>query len=329
MTEPEQGSSNRQLNQAQQQAVYRDEIDLRELVGIIWSGKWIVGGVAAAVAIAAVVYALSIPNVYRAEALLAPAGGGGSSGLDVLASQYGGLASLAGININGLSGEANSTLLGIEVLQSRKFIGEFVERQNILAPLMAVDDWDGATNEVAYDESIYDIESNEWVRIVKAPKKPEPSQLEAYKRFREILSVTQDSDTGFVRVSVEYYSPQVAKNWIDALIESIKTEIKRQEVEEAKRSIAYLREQLDATSLAELQSIFYELIEEQTKKIMLAEVRSEYLFKTIDPASIPETPSSPNRKLIVIIGTLLGGVLGLAWVILRYGYSEAVVKSIT
>ena len=42
---------------------------------------------------------------------------------------------MAGINLGG--GSANKTALGLEILKSRKFISEFIERRDILAPLMA------------------------------------------------------------------------------------------------------------------------------------------------------------------------------------------------
>ena len=60
-----------------------------------------------------------------------------------------------------------------------------------------------------------------------------------------------------------------------------------------------------------MQTIFYQLIEEQTKTIMLANVRKDYVFKTIDPAIIPEEKDKPKRALIVILGTMLGGMLSI------------------
>ena len=43
---------------------------------------------------------------------------------------------------------------------------------------------------------------------------------------------------------------------------------------------------------------------------MLAEVRQEYVFKTIDPALAPEEKSKPNRALIVFWGLLPEDYLG-------------------
>ena len=111
------------MNESQQNPLpitYDDEIDLRELFRVLWAGKWLIGGITFAVAVIAVIVTLMMPNVYRAEALLAPNDQEGAGGLSALAAQYGGLASLAGINLGG--GSADKTALGLEVLKSRKFI---------------------------------------------------------------------------------------------------------------------------------------------------------------------------------------------------------------
>ena len=58
---------------------YDDEIDLKELFGVLWAGKVLIVAITAVFAIGSVLYALSIPNQYKATALLAPAqadGGG-------------------------------------------------------------------------------------------------------------------------------------------------------------------------------------------------------------------------------------------------------------
>ena len=68
---------------------FDDEIDLRELFGVLWSGKIKIIAITAIFAVGSVFYALSVPNQYKATALLAPAqsdGGGLSSALGQLGS---------------------------------------------------------------------------------------------------------------------------------------------------------------------------------------------------------------------------------------------------
>ncbi|MEP7947325.1 Wzz/FepE/Etk N-terminal domain-containing protein, partial [Vibrio parahaemolyticus] len=44
-----------------------DEIDLRELFKALWKGKWIIIATTFIFAIGSVLYALSLPNIYKAD----------------------------------------------------------------------------------------------------------------------------------------------------------------------------------------------------------------------------------------------------------------------
>ncbi|MGL4475798.1 MAG: Wzz/FepE/Etk N-terminal domain-containing protein [Shewanella sp.] len=294
-----------------------DEIDLRELFSVIWQGKWLIIAVTAVFAIGAVVYAIMQPNIYKAEALLAPAeteqSGGG---LSALAGQFGGLASMAGINLGG--GSSDKSQLAIEVMKSRQFIGDFIKKHQILPELMAAEKWDMASNNVVYDPKLYDATTKTWIRVVNAPFQPEPSLQEAYKAFTKIMAVNSAKDTGMVTVSVESVSPYVAKQWVDWLVQDINEVMKKRDVMEAERGQAFLEQQLRETKIADMRSVLYQLMEQAQKTIMFANVREEYVFNTIDPALVPEEKAKPKRALICILGTMLGGMLGVMIVLVRH-----------
>lgn len=308
------------LSQSFYQQSRSDEIDLRELWNVIWQGKWIIGGVTFFFGVVSVIYALSLPDIYKSEALLAPAEENSGGGLAGMAGQLGGLASLAGINLG--SGGADKTALAIEVLRSREFVSKFIAKHDLLVTLVAARNWDRDRNELLIDPDIYDQERKKWVRPHKPPFKAEPSMQEAYKSFTELFSVSEDKKSNFVTVSVRHYSPFVAKQWVDWLVEGINYEIKAREVAEAKKSIEYLSSQLTKTSIADMKSIFYELIEEQSKTIMFAEVRDEYVFKTVDSAVVPEVKIKPSKRLIFVFALIFGVVIGSLFVFMREFLSE-------
>jgi uncharacterized protein involved in exopolysaccharide biosynthesis len=295
-----------------------DEIDLRELFAVIWQGKWLIIAITAVFAIGAVIFAINQPNIYKSEALLAPADSEqGGGGLAALAGQFGGLASMAGINLGG-GGGVDKTQMAIEVMKSRKFTSDFIQQHHILPDLMAAKKWNMADNTISYDGELYNKADKTWLRIVDAPFKPEPSMQEAYKVFSKIIAVNAAKETGMVTVSVEHLSPAVAHQWVNWLVQDINKEMKDRDVAEATRSTTFLKSQIEQTNIADIRSILYKLIEEQAKTIMFAEVRDEYVFKTIDPALIPEEKSKPKRALICVLGTMLGGMLGVMLVLIRY-----------
>jgi uncharacterized protein involved in exopolysaccharide biosynthesis len=294
-----------------------DEIDLRELWNAIWSGKWIIIGISFIFAVVSILYALNQPNIYKASTLLAPAGEqSGAGGLAKMAGQFGGLASLAGINLGG--GGTDKTGLALEILRSRYFIEKFITKHNLEVSLMAVENWQRETNTLVIDPEIYNVTTTEWVREVTYPETPEPSAWKTYEAFSKLLDVSQDKETGMITLSIEYYSPEVAIQWLSWLVDEINAEIREQDKAEAQNSINFLRSKLEQTQLADMQTVFYQLIEEQTKTIMLAEVSREYVLKTIDPANAPDDKAKPKRALIAVLGTMLGGMLSVLIVLVRY-----------
>jgi uncharacterized protein involved in exopolysaccharide biosynthesis len=294
-----------------------DEIDLAELWHAIWSGKLLIIAISSMFAIGSIIYAIKQPDIYQATTLLAPVDEqGGASGLAKMAGQFGGLASLAGINLGG--GGTDKTGLALEVLKSRIFIENFIKKHQLLVPLMAAKNWDINTNTLVINDEVYDTNSKTWLRDVKAPKKPEPSSWEAYEEFKKVLSVATDKETGMITLAIEYYSPEIATQWLSWLVADINSTMREQDKVEAQSSIEFLTKKLQETQLADMQTVFYQLIEEQTKTIMLAEVSKEYVLKTIDPANAPEEKAKPKRALIVVLGTMLGGMLSVLFVLIRY-----------
>jgi len=315
--------NNQQNTQPKQQGYYpqpqyqEDEIDLRELFSIIWKGKWLIIAITFVFAIGSVAYALWLPNEYKATALVQPNDSGSGGKLASLAGQFGGLASLAGINLG--AGESSDAIIAMEIMKSWGFAEQFIIKHELAVPLFAAKGWDQSTNSLKLDEELYNSEEGKWIREAPTGKTPEPTSWELYKVLKERTSISQDKETGLVNISVTHYSPVIAKQWTDLLVQDINRYMKERALEEANESIKYLEEQINQTSVAEIRTVFSELIQEQHKTKMLAQVSDEYVFKTISGAKAPEEKDKPKRALIVIIGTFLGGVFSMT-ITLLFGF---------
>ncbi|EJE4554110.1 Wzz/FepE/Etk N-terminal domain-containing protein [Vibrio parahaemolyticus] len=298
-----------------------DEIDLRELFKALWKGKWIVIVTTFTFAIGSALYALSLPNIYKADALLAPAESSNGGGLSKMAGQLGGLAALAGVNFG--ASESSQTDLAVQVMKSRQFVEAFINKHDLLVPLMAAKDWDLANNKLIVDEDLYNPTTGKWLREPNGLRGAAPTAQEAFEVFsKEVLNVSQDKESGLYTVSVKNYSPYIAQQWVNWLIEEINKVMRERTIAEASQNLAYLNTQLQKTAVADMQSTFYKLIEEQTKSLMLAEVQEEFIFKVVDPAVVPELKDGPKRALICVLGTLLGGMLGVAIVLMRFAFRK-------
>lgn len=321
--EPQNESNQNYLQYPLQPQFADDEIDLRELFKALWKGKWIIVTTTFVFAVGSVLYALSLPNIYKSDALLAPAESSGSGGLSKMAGQLGGLAALAGVNLG--ASESSQTDLAVEVMKSRQFVEAFITKHDLLVPLMAAKDWDLASNKLILNEELYDSNTGEWLREPDGLRGATPTAQEAFEVFnKEVLSVSQDKESGLYTVSVKSYSPYLAQQWVNWLIEDINKAMRERTIAETSQNLAYLNTQLQKTSVAEMQSTFYKLIEDQTKSLMLAEVQNEFIFKIIDPAIVPEIKDGPKRALICVLGTLLGAMFGLFVVAIDYFFRKRV-----
>lgn len=314
-----------QQNQIQYQqnlnAIQDDEIDLRHLFFSLWKSKWLIIAITIIFAVGSVIFALSLPNIYKADTLLSPSESSSGGGLSKMAGQLGGLAALAGVNLGGA--ESSQTELAVQVMQSRQFIESFIKEHDLLVPLMAVSGWDLEKNSLLINEDVYNQDDKTWLRKPEGMRGAKPSSQEAYENFsKNVLSVTQDKDSGLYTVSVMYFSPFVAQKWATWLVEDINKVMRERTITETTQNLAYLNAQLQKTAVADMQSTFYKLIEEQTKSLMLAEVQEEFVFKVIDPAVVPEVKSKPKRALVCILGTLLGFMIGSAIALFRLAFRK-------
>ena len=256
------------------------EFSFKDLFKAIWINRILIIAFPLLVGTITALYSLTLPNMYRAEILLASSQSSGQSP----STAQSGLAALAGINLS--SGTDEKTLIAIETLKSRKFISEFLLRHEALPALMAPISWDPEKDilEVGeYDGSIQ----------------------EATKAFLEIFYVGKLSQkTPFVLMTITHISPTQARDWLESMVADLNKSLSQREVTEVESSINYLQEQINKTNVSDLKQLFYSLIQAQTSKGMLAEARPEYAFRVIDPAIAPELKYSPQRLFIVISSVL-------------------------
>ncbi len=286
-----------------------DEIDVKAIFMILKAEIITIGFITVIAAIISVFFALSLPNTYSADALLAP--NNNEQPINKMQS----LTSLVGIKAPNAIDE---TTRALEILKSRNFINQFVKRYEIAPYLFAMESWDFAKKKPIFDIDIYDPDTKTWTRDTKEGNSSTPNDFEVHKKFGDILSIDQDHETNFVKISIESVSPEYAHQWLKLLIQDLNKYVRDSKVEELNRSISYLEVKAAQTKLVGIRDIFYTLIQENIQSKLLAETREEYAFQTIDPALIPQKKSGPARALICILGTFIGGFIGIIIAFIRY-----------
>ena len=268
-------------------SVEEDEIDLLELIRTLLQAWKIIVGITLVCTGLAIVYALNIPDVFKAESLLAPAEEEKSASSSSLG-QFGGLAAMAGISIPSSSNIERV----LATLETREFLKKFISSQKLL-PIIFDDLW---------DES-----SNSW-RLIEGQK--ELTVEDGILPLQGAIEVNQEK-SGLITLSISWKDPDIAAQWANDLVKQLNEQLRQKAITDSKKRVGYLEQELAKTTLQDMRAVLYNLLESEKQKAMLANVNEDFALEVIDPAVAPETREKPKRKLIVAFGGVCGGFLGI------------------
>jgi len=294
---------------------YDDDIDLRELFYVLWEGKWIIVSLTAFASIIGVIFSLLLPNIYESKTILAPVNP--SSGISGALGSYSGIAGLAGISLPTGGDEGNSAK-AIQKISSLSFFEDHILVNIHLPDLMAVKSWNSKTNSLIFDDRIYDTNSNTWIRDYSYPQQQIPSAQESYDEFKRHYSFSQDTQTGFITLKIKHQSPFIAKQWMELVVYEINNFYRQKDKLESEKAVSFLYEQMAKTNLSEIKQVLAQLVQEETKKLVLIESNQFYVFEYIDAPAVMERKSEPKRALICILSLLIGGMLSILYVFIRH-----------
>jgi uncharacterized protein involved in exopolysaccharide biosynthesis len=290
-------------SQASQPAV-RNELSARDLAQILWRDRWLIVVVTAVFTGAATLASFLLPKTYRATTVLsavsrAGAGDGALGGLGSLASQFGGIAALAGISLDGDTKKAES----LAVLQSEALTQKYLAENNLLPILYA---------------KLWDAEEGRW--RVSDPKDV-PSLWRASRYFKRKLSnVATDAKSGLITVEINWRDPKLAAQWANDLVRLTNRYLRDKAIAESERNIAYLQEEAAKTDIVGAREAIYAVLQNEINKAMLARGSEEYALKVLDPAVAPEKAASPQPLLWIPVGFFGGLLLSLFAVVFRVAW---------
>jgi len=298
------------------------QIDIEEFLGVLWSGKKLIIMTTLLFAIASVIYALSLQNIYKSEAILSLAEGQASQNSSL--SKYSGLASMAGIDLP--SAGQNKGALVIETVRSRDFLKHLLTFNQVLPSLMAPKDFDVKSSVLFFDEEVYSFESKKWNRKVKAPFKPKPSPLESHEEYiKNVLEIGQNKKTQFITIAIKHISPVFAKEFLDLIIVELNTTLRQKDLVESSQALNYLQEQSVKTTNLGVKNSINSLIKRQLEIKMMANIREDYVVELIETPFQPEKKFEPKRAIICIMITSLGGLLSIIWVLIsNYFFNNSI-----
>tara|TARA_B100000427_G_scaffold317970_1_gene314632 strand:- start:23545 stop:24450 length:906 start_codon:yes stop_codon:yes gene_type:complete len=290
------------------------DVELIEFFSLLWSKRITLSLITLLITTLAASYAIFSPNIYSSSAILKVSDSQDGSTLSSITSQYGDLASMAGISLPVSS--QDKTGLVIQTVKSRDFLKHLILNHDVLSKLMATKKYDHKSQKIVFDTSIYDPKKEEW-------NSGAPSYLRAYREyFSKNLSINLDRNTGFIKITFYHESPNFAKEFLEIIISELNATTKLKDLEESQLALKYLESQLEITNQNDIRDSINKLIEIQLKKQMFANIKDDYLVSVIDQPFAPEEKSSPRRALITILGLFIGFVLSIFIVLFKNSFQN-------
>jgi len=281
------------------QAAQPGWITLDAILAAAWRQKWLVAACVAVFAGLAAAAAFTMTPMYRAQVVVIPVkADDGRAALSSMVGQLGGLASLAGVSLGG-GGNKDEY---IRFLRSSDFTARFIEDEKLLPVLFA---------------KRWDAERGQW--NVEDPADV-PTVADGVRLFDAgMRNVSEEKVSGIVTLTLVWSDRELVAQWANLLIERANRDLRKRAIAEAQASTDYLNAELAKTSVLELRQAIYRLLENQIKTVMLANVRDQYAFRVIDPASAPDPDDTvrPKRLAMILLGMVFGG--GVALMIVLWG----------
>ena len=274
------------------------EMNLVQLWHVLWQGKWLIAAVTTGAIALSVTYALTATQWYTADVLLGPRMDANTPGLS---GSLGGLANLVGVRVG-----VNDNVQPLAVLQSRDFTRDFIRDFNLL-PVLFADRWDAAAGRWISSDPAEQPDVRDGIRYIE----------------RNVREDAEDKETKLVTLSIAWKDPQLAAQWANALVDRLNERMRQRALREAQANVDYLREELSKSTLLAMQQSIGQLLDAEMQKLMLARGNKEFAFRVLDRAQVPKQRSRPMRTLIVVLSTFVGGMLGVALVLLRNAVRQA------
>lgn len=233
----------------------------------------------------AVAVAWLMPVTYRSSVVLVPTEA--MQGASDSAGPLGALGALRSLTGKPQAGVEEA----VTILRSQEFTRGFIKRRGLM-PILFADEWDSSAGRWKHD----------------------PKTLEdAARHFdQSVRRVNIDDESGFLTISADWRSPDLALEWARGMAEDLDREMALRAAAAAEEDLVFLTKRLEATSIPEMRQSIAGLIRDRMEAAMLAAKQRSYAFRTIDPGFASSYRYQPRRALIVAAGAIIGLLLALS-----------------
>ncbi|MGM0508482.1 MAG: GumC family protein [Fusobacteriota bacterium] len=248
-----------------EETYYEDEIDLMDLIKVIWQNKYIIIATTIIITILGIIITLNQEEIYVSELTFTREASSGG-GLSALSSNP--LASLAGFSSGGSGGiDVNM------IMKSRTHRLKVVEQANLF-------DYYITKNEIDLEEIELDNR---------------PTDLNVANWIKELVTINQDDKTGLYTISVELSDPKMAKKIADTYYDIFEDYVKKEKKTKSKQNKTFLEKQLKRVE---------DKLEDQEEELKAIEKKYDTISILDEAKAVTEIMAQQKKKILELSGQL-------------------------
>lgn len=329
-------------------------MDFRALFGIIWKEKWWIVLITTLVTALGIGYSFLVREEFETQGRILPElQGKGASSL----SQFAGLASLAGIDLNSVSGG-----IGVDAVRPDLY-PDVVTSNPFYLELFKIKIHTKDNKELTFEQYYH--------QVIEKGEAPKQEFLQIYpvkeegiiliNRLDEIrlkdlktrLNAWIDKKTGVITIKSKMPDPVVAAETAKFAMEYLMAYVKSYRTEKLRQDVDYLAGQVAASrgkyySTQERKASYSDAFQDmrlQSADVQRERIESEYrlsssfynellkkyeeakfrlhqetpVFQVLEPPVAPVKKTTPKRAVMAIVSMFLGGALALGIVLIKGG----------
>ncbi len=212
------------MQQSHYEKVHHHAMLVRECFGILLKYWKMIAVILVVTSVFAVISSLRMTKVYKAEALIIPVSSKSGGNLASLSSQFGSLASLAGLSTSGATNDVEKFMA---ILKSRTLTENVINRMHLM-PILFKTKWDE-------DKGMWKA---------KDPKK-QPTLEDGVNQMRKArMRFADEKKNKTIRIEAKFTSPELAANVVNTYIEELQDFVTNNAFTMAKRNRRFIEQQL-------------------------------------------------------------------------------------
>ena len=290
-----------------------DYLDFKKISKTLYEKKYLIIFLSFLTSFVFFCSSLLLPNYYKSEVILTTPVNS-SSDVPNIPGGYSTLATFAGISLNTSENKIDES---IEVLNSLMFFEEFINKNDLFFKFFATRGWNKNDNKLIVNPRTYNTQQNKWVSKDKFAVNGKPSTQSAFRDFQKLFHITKKRESGFLVISIEHYSPYVAKETLETIIQSLNNKMRQRDIDNAQRQINYLEKQALETQFNDVKIGINNIIQKHIETIALAKSSEQYALIQLSPPIAPEIKYRPLRSIITLLAFFVSIIIYSSIIILK------------